>query len=60
MPSSKSSPSARQAGHTLGLTPSEVRLLLLAHLCMDEATGKVRTPDGSTNTEFYCDILGKV
>jgi hypothetical protein len=56
MPSSKSSPSARQAEHTLGLTPSEVRLLLLAHLCMDEATGKVRTPDGSTNTQFYCDI----
>ncbi|OOQ84868.1 hypothetical protein PEBR_28606 [Penicillium brasilianum] len=41
MPPSKPSPSSRHAEYTLGMTPNEIRLLLLAHLCFDKDSGKM-------------------
>ncbi|KAJ5389588.1 uncharacterized protein N7496_000656 [Penicillium cataractarum] len=41
MPPSKTTPASRYGEHMLGMTPSEIRILLFAHLCFDKDSGKV-------------------
>lgn len=43
MPPARSSPSSRSTENVLGMGTNEIRLLLIAHLCIDKESGKVRS-----------------